>query len=257
MATRLPLILGSLSFVATLPIFVGQTPVEVDSSVELRRALAGGGSEAPPPELLRDSWSQDPSAAADNEARLDDGAVDLVDSVQRGEWDHVELLSALQDPAFVSEQRLACADRYATEIETACSYRLEMLVERRDPSQGQIVHSRVRIHDHHLIDGEPSDPACGDFAMCIAGARLGQTVPMTNDDEPWLAAAQELYSPWADPRLFDAAYVRDLRRLYQGRVADHGDAPTFETPMQHVKYQFAANLVPYLDAQAARLEEGT
>ena len=252
---RLPLLLGSFSFIAALPLFVGRAPAEVEPTVELRRVLAGEGASVPSPEQLRESWSADPARAADDEARLDAGTVDLVASVQGGEWAHVELLAALQDPAFVGDERLACAELYATDVQTACSYRLEMLIDRRDEGYGEIMTARAMIHERHLTDDELTDEGCDDFAMCLAGIRVGQSVPIPQTESDTLAVSQELYSPWADPRLFDPEYVKELTTLYRQRVDSYGSEPTFESPMQRVNYQFAANLIPYLRDRAARLQE--
>lgn len=256
MSKSVSFMVGVASFVLIGPFVIGERPLEQSRSVELRRVLSAGGSASvPPPEILRESWSTDPTHSVEWDRELNHGTIDLVGAIQRGEWEYVNTLADLQNPAFVSEGRLGCGDRYAGAIETACSYRMEMILQRVDEAKGELVYTRVVPHARHLIDNEPSDPHCHDFVMCLAGVRLGERISIPPGEQQ-LEFSQELYSPWADPRLFDPSFVKRLAEEYQEHVESYGESPNFATPMDAVEYRFFVNIVPYLRRLADKLGGG-
>jgi hypothetical protein len=158
----------------------------------------------------------------------------------------------LQDPAFVSAPRLTCAKLYAEDVQGACSYRMEMVVEREDENSGKIVYVRSIEHDFH-VDGTREDPGCSDYIQCLAGIRLGKTIAMPQAEDR-AAVAQELFSPWVDKRLYNPQFARELAADYRRQVIGLGENPHFKTPSDKAKYLLAVDLAQYLQGFADRLE---
>ncbi|MCX4243704.1 hypothetical protein [Paraliomyxa miuraensis] len=250
---RGPLLLGLVAFAIGCWLLVGESPARTERASELRARLAGTAAGAPEPEELREIWSIEPARAHEHEALLDTDAVSIIDAVTDGNWAYVELLADLEDLSFVSDERLECADRYAAEIEGACSYRVEMVLDRVDERRGRIVHVRTVLREHSVLDPEErSDAHCPDYVMCIGGIRLGQTVRIPEGPDR-LAIGQELYSPWVAASLFDVDRVERLKATLERDVVKRGDPPHFESALDAANYWHAVNLARYLEVHRQRL----
>lgn len=239
---------GIVAYLIGLALFVGREDLSVTHASELRARIREPAAESlHAPEQLEGV----DLAYANN--YLDAGTVDIAATMNQGERAYLNTLVDLLDPAFVSERRLDCADKYAGEIRGACSYRIEMLVRRKEESQGRITHARTFLHEVGS-GGIPSDSECSPYVKCLAEIRLGESVRIPDNGEPRLGLALELQSSWATPDLFDLEYTIRLRESWQQNIDFHGPDPSFETPAKEFNYEFTRRLVPYLGLHIKRLK---
>ncbi|MCY1056342.1 hypothetical protein [Nannocystis sp. SCPEA4] len=107
----------------------------------------------------------------------------------------------LEDLDWVAEKRIECGKRFGMEMENACSYRLEVVVEPTDVGEGTIVYSRAQVHED---EAEQAERACVEFARCSAGARIGAKLPIPAGTSQPFGIRHNLQSrrppaEWLDP----------------------------------------------------------
>lgn len=107
----------------------------------------------------------------------------------------------LEDLDWVAEKRIECGKRFGMEMESACSYRLEVVVEPTDVGEGTIVYSRAQVYED---EAEQAERACVEFARCSAGARIGAKLPIPAGTSQPFGVRHNLQSrrppaEWLDP----------------------------------------------------------
>lgn len=135
-----------------------------------------------------------------------------------GKW--IDTLVHVDDYAFVAEPRLACAARYAQDIDV-CFYRLAMVIAPSEAGRGEIVHARADLVDP--ADGP--DPTaqnhrqCAQYIDCLGEIRIGQTIPVPRDMTAPFALEELFQSSQVRPELLRADKVRQMLPLFDGEVA--------------------------------------
>jgi hypothetical protein len=244
-------VVGAVAYLCGLAMFVGRGALSVMHASELRAKVS-----EPAEERARVGEQFEAVALAYANDYLDAGTVDILASVNSGAREYLNTMVDLIDPAFVSEQRLGCADEHAREIRVVCEYHIEMLIKRKDESRGKIAYARAFMREDEPR-GVSADNVCWPYVECLAKIRVGELIRIPDNGEPRLALSQGLQSSWVTPDLFDPEFAERLREEWRRSVEFHGPAPTFEEPKDELSYEFKRRLVPYLDVHIERLRRAS
>ena len=137
---------------------------------------------APPPDQLTE-WSfhlAGSSVSREEWTSLADRAIGVRDRVNEGDLEWVETVVELESLFFEVDDRLACAARYAEDVQSGCSVRYDLGIERQSKTEGRVVYSRGTS----FMDDESAaeQAACELFLKCMAHSKLGGIVPIPEAD---------------------------------------------------------------------------
>lgn len=153
---------------------------------------------------------------------------------------------ALDDLFWLREQRLQCAHDHALPLRATCVAEYAMVIEPADVrGQGKITGGEVIASPMGMFD-ERDEAACAAYAHCLLDARIGELIPIPNEQRDPFVIEQPVAYEWAAASLFDPDHVQELIASYESTVT-----PTPSTLFERLE----KNQLDYLRAHLEALSE--
>lgn len=168
------------------------------------------------------------------------------------EWENTTF--ALNDLFWLRERRLQCAQDYALPLTAYCKAEYAMIVS---PSKiagtGTIIDGEVTASPFGQAT-EADVIACANYAKCILEARVGETIPLPDDQSHIFVIEQPTLYVWAGASLFDIGKVRELIHSYEEDTLAY--ASEVGSPLNlDLFHRLERNQLEYLRAHLAMLSE--
>lgn len=194
-----------------------QHELSVDGDVRKQRGSGSGVSSIdaratdsanrPRPEYTKQLYR------LDEFRNLVDTNVLSLDVTSGTEW--VEARVALTDPVSVFEREEDCRAKYGGfGSGRSCSYKLDVVIDKDTSGDSSVVYSRSTTDE----TGEYG--SCGDFAKCMAGARVGSQVNLPNSAAELTALQIENRFKSNEDRQSDPAKIRQTIAVMEAMLED-------------------------------------
>lgn len=183
--------------------------------------------EAPPPSQLTE-WSfvlGGTSLSHDDWSALAEHAFGARDAVNGGDAAWVDAVVALESPFFEVDDRLACAARYGSSVESHCAVRFDLGIQRQSSTEGRVMYARGTLLMED--EGPAEKAACELFVKCMAHSKLDGVVPIPKTAWSEIVVYQLIgLLPMADDLRVpenlrvQAGWAEDYRRELEGKIRE-------------------------------------
>lgn len=193
-----------------------------------------------------------PVATPPDLGKLADAATPIQERWQAGETKWSKSVLELHDPAFASEERRECDREFGEEIKQPCAYKLDLVIARSGPAEGEVVYSRPSL----LVEADSQDPppqACQNYATCITKTRLGKKLPLPPGDESHVSVSQSLISDHLPERMKNPELIaKDIAFLKEATARDR-QRLNREDPVAVHELEFHERELKYMEKYHASL----
>jgi hypothetical protein len=125
----------------------------------------------------------------------------------------------LDDLFWLREQRLQCAHDHALPLRATCIVDYAMVIEPTEVrGRGKIADGEIATSPMGVFD-ERDEAACAAYAGCLLDARIGESIPIPDEQRDPFIIDQPVAYEWAAASLFDPVHVRELIASYESTVA--------------------------------------
>lgn len=216
------------------------------------------GVEAPPPSQLTE-WSfvlGGSSLARDEWSVLAEQGFGARDAVNGGDAAWVDAVVTLESPFFEVDDRLACAARYGSTVESHCAVRFDIGIQRQSPMEGRVMYARGTLLTEN--ESPTEDAACELFVKCMAHSKLDGIVPVPTAEWSEMVVYQLIgLVPMADDLRVpenlrvQAGWAEDYRRELERKIREN---EVDRTPVLEAKILSLEDKARYLRRRADEFE---
>jgi hypothetical protein len=168
-------------------------------------------------------------------------------SMKKGDAKWMPTVLALENLSFARDERLECDRALGQEIESNCSFRLHVAVERTGPNRGVV----------RRADGRPNanEAVCEAYAACRADGYLGKEMPLPAGGGDVYGIEQSLVTfPFRQELLDPGKVEADLQVMRQG-LEENRATLDLNDPQNVYMIETLSNQIAYKEQWLSTLRE--